>query len=58
MEDPRLICVDWDEDAAEWTADSQDIPGMETNSEMLKGLPAKLESMGSRAARSEGGEIR
>jgi hypothetical protein len=45
MHKPLLIRVDWDEDAAVWTADSDDIPGLATEAETLEGLSAKLESM-------------
>jgi hypothetical protein len=45
MQKPFLIRVDWDEDTAVWTADSDDIPGLATEAETLEGLSRKLESM-------------
>jgi len=45
MHKPFLIRVDWDEDSAVWTADSDDIPGLATEAGTLEGLSLKLESM-------------
>ena len=44
MQRPFLFRVDWDEDAAVWTADSDDIPGLATEAQTLEGLSTKLES--------------
>jgi hypothetical protein len=45
MQKPFLIRVEWDEDAAVWTADSDDVPGLATEADTVEALSAKLRSL-------------
>jgi len=42
MQKPFLIRVEWDEKAAVWTADSDDVPGLATEAETVEALTTKL----------------
>jgi predicted RNase H-like HicB family nuclease len=45
MQKPYLVRVDWDDEAEVWVADSDDIPGLATESETVEALVAKLKLM-------------
>jgi hypothetical protein len=45
MQKPLLIRVDWDEDAAVWTADSDDVPGLATEADTIENLSDKLKHL-------------
>jgi predicted RNase H-like HicB family nuclease len=40
-----LVRADWDPEARVWVADSDDVPGLATESETVEDLMAKLEVM-------------
>ncbi|WP_254045394.1 DUF1902 domain-containing protein [Thiohalocapsa sp. ML1] len=45
MQKPLLIRVEWDEEAAVWSADSDDIPGLATEASTVDDLTDKLKQM-------------
>lgn len=45
MQKPLLIRVEWDEQAAVWSADSDDIPGLATEAATVEVLAGKLKQM-------------
>jgi predicted RNase H-like HicB family nuclease len=45
MQKPLLIRVEWDDAAAVWSADSDDIPGLATEAATVEALAGKLKQM-------------
>ena len=42
---PAILEADWDEEARVWVADSDEVPGLTTEAEMVEALIAKLKPM-------------